>query len=251
MSYSTQGASNRQIYDCCDYAQSLKQSVDPLQYDLYFGAVENCNKCIDKKAWFKQDAEIVNIESDLLNLTRPLSNCDQYKYNPNCKPSPSCISTFDPNAPKILSPSLCPIVYNNIPVQTNPGYTVPNPANICLAKNDWREVDDVNTYKQYQENNNRILGNNDDPQNVYMFMNSCSNRPLYDGEVEKVRPYLAESTDSAPIPGSINRIPLPEGGLKLDNNVASEQMYMEQPAPHAYDYESGAEYESEPENYVI
>ena len=82
-------------------------------------------------------------------------------------------------------------------------------------------------------------------------MNSCSNKPLYDGEVEKVRPYLAESTDSAPIPGSINRIPLPEGGLKLDNSVASEQMYMEQPAPHAYDYESGSEYESEQENYVI
>ena len=38
MSYSTQGASNRQVYDCCKYAQDLKQSVDPLQYNLYFGA---------------------------------------------------------------------------------------------------------------------------------------------------------------------------------------------------------------------
>ena len=36
MSYSTQGASNRQIYDCCAYAQSLQQSVDHLQYQLYF-----------------------------------------------------------------------------------------------------------------------------------------------------------------------------------------------------------------------
>jgi len=42
MSYSTQGASNRQIYDCCDYAQTLQQSVDPLQYYLYFGAQESC-----------------------------------------------------------------------------------------------------------------------------------------------------------------------------------------------------------------
>ena len=35
MSYPTQGASNRQIYDCCAYSQSLQQSVDPLQYQLY------------------------------------------------------------------------------------------------------------------------------------------------------------------------------------------------------------------------
>ena len=79
MSYPTQGASNRQIYDCCAYAQSLQQSVDPLQYQLYFGAQENCSKCIDKQAWFKQDREIVDIESDLWNINRPLSKCDQYK----------------------------------------------------------------------------------------------------------------------------------------------------------------------------
>ena len=74
MSYPTQGASNRQIYDCCAYAQSLQQSVDPMQYQLYFGAHENCSKCIDKRAWFKQDREIVDIESDLWNINRPLSN---------------------------------------------------------------------------------------------------------------------------------------------------------------------------------
>ena len=61
MSYSTQGASNRQIYDCCAYAQTLQQSVDPLQYQLYFGAQENCTKCIDTKAWFKQDKEIIDV----------------------------------------------------------------------------------------------------------------------------------------------------------------------------------------------
>ena len=198
MSYSTQGASNRPIYDCCDYAQSLQQSVDPLQYNLYFGAQENCSKCIDKKAWFKQDLAIVDIESDLLNLTRPLSNCDQYKYNPNCKASPECISTFDPNVPVILSPSLCPIVYNNIPVQTNPGYTLPNP-NICSGKNEYREADSIDTFADYTANNNAILGNNADPQDVYLFLNSCSNKPLYQGAMYKVSPYLNSLDDSAPI----------------------------------------------------
>lgn len=222
MSYSTQGASNRQIYDCCAYAQTLQQSVDPLQYDLYFGAVENCNKCIDKKAWFKQDKEIIDIESDLWNITRPLTKCDGYKYNPNCKTGPNCVSTFDPTAPRILSPSLCPIVYNNIPIQTNPGYTVPDPANICLTKNDYRKADDVNTFEQWSQSNKAILGNNADPQNVFMFMNSCANKPLYNGEIEKVNPYMLDTYDSARVnfnPSSKN-IPFPRMGYDLDQSTS-------------------------------
>ena len=220
MSYSTQGASNRQIYDCCAYAQNLQQSVDPLQYDLYFGAVENCNKCIDKKAWFRQDREVVDIESDLWNITRPLTKCDGYKYNPNCKTGPNCISTFDPNAPKILSPSLCPIVYNNIPIQNNPGYTVPNPGNVCLVKNDYRKADDVDTFEQWTQGNKAILGNNSDPQNVFMFMNACANKPLYNGEMEKVNPYMLNVYDSAPTskPTSQN-VPFPRMGYDLDQKV--------------------------------
>lgn len=217
MSYSTQGASNRQIYDCCAYAQALQQSVDPLQYDLYFGAVENCNKCIDKKAWFKQDREIVDIESDLWNITRPLTKCDGYKYNPNCKTGPNCVSTFDKNAPKVLSPSLCPIVYNNIPIQTNPGYTVPDPGNVCLTKNDYRKADDVDTFNQWSQGNKSILGNNSDPQNVFMFMNACSNKPLYNGEEEKVRPYMLNVYDSAPTSQHVSQgVPFPRMGYDLD-----------------------------------
>jgi hypothetical protein len=220
MSYSTQGASNRQIYDCCAYAQALQQSVDPLQYDLYFGAVENCNKCIDDKAWFKQDREIVDIESELWNITRPLTNCSGYKYNPNCKTGPNCVSTFDPNAPRILSPSLCPIVYNNIPVQTSSGYTVPNPANICLNKNDYRNADDVDTFEQWVEGNKAILGNNSNPENVFMFMNACSNKPLYQGEKEKVNPYMLNNYNSASVGNPVAQgIPFPRMGYNLDEKV--------------------------------
>jgi hypothetical protein len=197
MSYSTQGASNRQIYDCCNYAQTLQQSVDPLQYQLYFGHGENCSKCIDKKAWFKQDRQIVDIESELRNQTRPLSDCDFLKYNPNCKTSESCISTFADNIPRILSPSLCPIVYNNIPIQTSPGYTVPSP-NICGNKDEWRKADDVNTFKAYENRNNAIIGNSNKPEDVFMFMNTCSNQPLYNGSMDKVRPYLAGDMISRP-----------------------------------------------------
>lgn len=220
MSYPNQGASNRQIYDCCNYAQTLQQSVDPLQYNLYFGAGENCSKCIDKKAWFKQDRQVVDIESELRNQTRPLSRCDFLKYNPNCQTSDSCISTFDPNVPRILSPSLCPIVYNNIPVQTSPGYTVPSP-NICGNKDGWRRADDINTYRAYQENNQAILGNSDRPEDVFMFLNTCNSQPLYNGSMERVKPYLAGDMVSRPykadtqtyMPGKASKGPVSYGGV--------------------------------------
>jgi hypothetical protein len=229
MSYSTQGASNRQVYDCCAYAQSLQQSVDPLQYQLYFGAYENCGKCIDKKAWFKQDTEIIDIESHLSSRTRPLSKCDKYKYNPNCEPSPMCISTFDPNVPKILSPSLCPIVYNNIPVVTSPGYNLPN-TNICQGKNDWTIASDVNTYANYTKNNKEILGTSNEPQNTYMFLNSCSNQPLYNGSIKNVHPYVPNqildyasepTTDSGRIPS------YPSPSMNINKNVTVETNMMD------------------------
>ena len=200
MSYGTQGSSNKQIYDCCYYSQDLQQSTDPLQYQLYFGQAENCSKCIDKKAWYKFDPAVVDAESELHNLTRPLSRCDMYKYNPDCKPSKSCTSTFDPNMPRILSPSLCPIVYNNIAKPTGPGYTVPN-TNIC-DKDTWTKADSVNTYKNYSQRNNAILDNNNNTEDINMFMNSCSQQPLYNGGMERVKPYYMNLYNSAPVMGN-------------------------------------------------
>jgi hypothetical protein len=200
MSYPTQGSSSRQIYDCCAYAQSLQQSVDPLQHQLYFGANENCSKCIDNKAWFKQDTEIVNLESELRNQTRPLSKCDQYKYNPNCKSGPMCTSTYDPNVPRILSPSLCPIVYNNIPKQDSPGYNVPNP-DVCGLRtgSNWTRTDSVNTYQAYDRNNREKLNNSKRNEDVYLFLNSCNQKPLYNGSMEQIKPYFMNTYNSAPV----------------------------------------------------
>ena len=82
-----------------------------------------------------------------LSYQSECSNYDQYKYNPACKTSDSCISTFAENVPRILSPSLYPIVYNNILKQDSSGYTVPN-SNIC--GNTWREAATMNTYKDYE-----------------------------------------------------------------------------------------------------
>jgi len=117
------GASNRTIYDNCAYSKELYESTAPLGFTLYQGAYENCNKCIVDK--FYRPYDLVNIESELRNITRIVSKCDQYKYAPNCKSSRMCVSTFDKNIPKVPAPEVCPIVFNNIPKQTNPGYRLP------------------------------------------------------------------------------------------------------------------------------
>jgi hypothetical protein len=124
------GSSNRSIYDTCDYQKRLFESTSPMAYQLYQGKFENCNKCIYDKFYVPFQPEIVDVESELLNLTRPLSQCDQFKYSPSCKKSGLCMSTFDRTAPIVLAPEVCPIIYNNIPRQTSPGYHLPNP-NFC------------------------------------------------------------------------------------------------------------------------
>jgi hypothetical protein len=118
------GGSNRLMYDNCAYQKRLYESTSPLAYNLFFGAQENCNKCVYDKFWTKY--QLVDIETELRNQTRPLSQCDQFKYSPGCKRSGLCVSTFDRVIPVVPAPEVCPIIYNNIPRQTNPGYNLPS-----------------------------------------------------------------------------------------------------------------------------
>lgn len=122
------GSSNRPIYDNCEYQKRLYESTSPLSYQLFQAKYENCNKCRYDKFWTPY--ELVDIETELRNQTRPLSKCDQFQYSPDCERSGMCISTFDRSVPVVLAPEVCPIVYNNIPRQTNPGFHLSNP-NFC------------------------------------------------------------------------------------------------------------------------
>lgn len=106
------GGNTRQLYDEANYIQTLRQSVTPLSYVLYGGAYENCNKCIDGN--FYTPFDVIAIESELTNRTRPLTRSDVGKYQMGCVKSTTCMNTFDTSAPVIPSPDLCPIVFNNI-----------------------------------------------------------------------------------------------------------------------------------------
>ena len=113
------GSSNRPIYDTCNYQKRLYESTSPLKHQTYLGYHENTNKCRDQVFWTKP--QLVDVDSELSGRTRPLSNCDQYKYNPKCKRSDMCWSTFDKDVPVVFAPELCPIVHNNIPKVTSNG----------------------------------------------------------------------------------------------------------------------------------
>ena len=122
------GSFNNLKYDDCAYKIDLKQSVQPLGYVMYEGKFQSCGqRCYEN---YYRPFDLVDIESELKNITRPATRCPQYKYNPNCKRSRSCVGTEDPSVPVVYPPNICPVVTNNIPVVRNPGYTVPR-GNIC------------------------------------------------------------------------------------------------------------------------
>ena len=122
------GSSNRLIYDNCSYQKRLYEGTAPLDYQLYQGKFENCNKCIHDQFW--TPLQLVDQETELQGRGRPLSHCDQFKYNPQCKKSDMCTSTFDKTNPIVLAPEVCPIVHNNIKKRTTPGYSLPS-GNFC------------------------------------------------------------------------------------------------------------------------
>jgi hypothetical protein len=118
-----QGFSDRSKYEECETKRSIKESTAPGEYQLFGGKFENCDKCkVDRNY---RPFDLVDVESELKNITRRASRCPENKYDPRCKKSSRCLSTYDASRPVVLAPEVCPIVYNNIPRQTHPGFTDP------------------------------------------------------------------------------------------------------------------------------
>ena len=134
MNSGSAGSFNRLIYDNCATQKYYHESTSPLKWQLYHGKFEHCEKCrYDGQFWTPY--ELVDIETELRNQNRPLSHCDQFKYNPSCKSSSLCLSTFDSQIPVVLAPEVCPIVHNNIRRWGHPGYSLQDPKKFCNGKN--------------------------------------------------------------------------------------------------------------------
>ena len=112
------GAYNRTMYDNCAYDLKVKTSTTPLEYALYEGKYENCNKCKYNNQFVKP-YDLVDIESDLTNRNRLQSKCPSMKYKPSCK-CPKCAKHY----PAVVNSNMCAIVHNNIPKTQQSGISV-------------------------------------------------------------------------------------------------------------------------------
>lgn len=125
-SYGNFGSSNRLRYDACAYRKNLAESTGPLVYRLYEGKFEHGGKCIFENQFWRP-FDLVDVESELKNITRPNTKCPELKYLPFCEKSKACVSTFDKSIPKVIAPEVCPIIYSNIGSNTisGPGWRAP------------------------------------------------------------------------------------------------------------------------------
>lgn len=101
-------------YDKCAHDKDVYESISPYLYQMYDGKYENCKRCVVDKLYKRGDVSIVDMESELLNITRKSSKCPQKQYSPKCKKSKNCVSTFDNSVPVVLAAEVCPIIKTNM-----------------------------------------------------------------------------------------------------------------------------------------
>jgi hypothetical protein len=88
---------NRLNYDTCEYKQTLAQSIGPGHYQVNTPPID-CNSCYpyppsirlqSSGASVNKDINAIDIDSEMLNITRPASKCPSKKYMPIC-PGSKC-----------------------------------------------------------------------------------------------------------------------------------------------------------------
>jgi hypothetical protein len=95
-------SSNRLIYDKCAYATEIKESTGSLEYNLFKGKYDTCEKC--EIGDFPAELEFgprADTESELHGLTRPNTKCPSLKYdmaqgfqNPSLTPAKTCENIY-------------------------------------------------------------------------------------------------------------------------------------------------------------
>lgn len=131
-------------YDASAYRADLKQSVAPMQYEMYLGAHVNGNRCspLAPQEHFSQ----VDIESDMLGLNRFHAKTVEKMYTTTTTGAVAqvgaynAISTFDPRAHVNVNPAVCADVTKHLIFNSGvqrpiyPGYTMPNPQIGCSTR---------------------------------------------------------------------------------------------------------------------
>lgn len=83
-------SSNRLIYDTCEYKTRLDENAGNLEYLLDPVRYENCNKCrmdlgvVGGTAVSHIKGNLVDLETDLMGITRKASLCPTKKFTSGC-----------------------------------------------------------------------------------------------------------------------------------------------------------------------
>lgn len=158
-----QGFSSKLRDDLCAQNKYLSESVAPFEYTTYDGKFENCGRCVYDHYTRPFDADIIDVDSELRNQTRPASKCPSRKYDSNCKKSSNCISTYDDDVPVVLAPEVCPIVFNNLNWGSDTGIRDPKPSNckgFVVGKKMPHMYNDSKKSNSKQSNSNQSNKNN-------------------------------------------------------------------------------------------
>lgn len=117
-------SSNRLIYDKCAYASEIKESTGSLEYNLFKGKYDTCEKC--EIGDFPAELEFgprADTESELHGLTRPNTKCPSLKYdqaqgfkNPSLTPAKTCENIYYITPNNLEKPTSNMLNENNLAV---------------------------------------------------------------------------------------------------------------------------------------
>ena len=122
-------SSNRLIYDRCAYATEIKESTEPLEYNLFLGKFENCKTCpADGGPNVLPFGPKTMVDSELKGLPRHNSKCPEKKFvaNSNIKeclpfsPARMCDSIYGITPNNLVKPKTNMINNNNLGVNFCP-----------------------------------------------------------------------------------------------------------------------------------
>jgi hypothetical protein len=129
-------SSNRLMYDRCAYATEIKESTEPLEYNLFLGKYENCKTCpVGNFPNVLPFGPRTNVESELWGITRPATDCPEKKFIAN--------SDFKGKLP-FSPPEMCQSIYgitpnNLVKPKTNMINNKNLGVNFCPVKNGGKE----------------------------------------------------------------------------------------------------------------
>lgn len=114
----------QQNFDTCQYFVETYQSVAPVGFQLWENKFISLQNNIEHRDYNYRS--VIDMESELRGITRPLSNCPSMKYTPGCKltsANTNCMGTF--SKPPVFNPYITPPVHNNLVPETSKGFVIP------------------------------------------------------------------------------------------------------------------------------